>query len=365
MDALNQLPEKTVTRIDVLDGWRALSVALVIVAHLTKTSTLSSYFAATTPEWDWAYLGRLLGSFGETGVCIFFALSGYVICRGLNTESEKLGRVSVKAFYVRRMFRILPPLWVYLFTIVFLGQVGVLQEVGGIVKAFLFLRNSPNGGSLITAHTWSLSYEEQFYLFFPALFVFMHKKYRTWAFTFLAMGFVTLGLTLNFLKLGEWAGFGYYFAYLIAGAAFSGIEKHISGRQAEILSIFHLPMIIGVFTIWLIPPSQTGTILRAIIGTPLLVVAICGSPLWSSPATRILENSKIASIGRISYGIYLWQQLFTAPYPGAGWLFYGCGILLTLLISYGSYRILEQPLMRIGSRISNNLRQAGLANRTA
>jgi peptidoglycan/LPS O-acetylase OafA/YrhL len=94
-------------RIQHIDAWRFIAVSLVILGHFLVYGNFS--FLVTT----YPFLRRL-GPFGELGVLIFFFISGFVICIGLTEERAVTLRVSLKAFYVRRALRIMPPLYFYL-----------------------------------------------------------------------------------------------------------------------------------------------------------------------------------------------------------------------------------------------------------
>jgi peptidoglycan/LPS O-acetylase OafA/YrhL len=80
-----------------LDGWRAIAVLCVILFH----DSLHSYGVLSTA---WFH------EHGSFGVDIFFGISGLLICSRLLEEEDKYGRISLRRFYVRRAFRILPPL---------------------------------------------------------------------------------------------------------------------------------------------------------------------------------------------------------------------------------------------------------------
>ena len=105
-----------------LDGIRALSILIVFLSH--------------------AGLSHIVP--GTFGVTVFFFLSGYLITTLLRREYEKHGRICFGFFYMRRAFRILPPLYLILATTVLLAVVGVLP--GGVTKwngvlARVFLAN--------------------------------------------------------------------------------------------------------------------------------------------------------------------------------------------------------------------------------
>jgi peptidoglycan/LPS O-acetylase OafA/YrhL len=109
------------------------------------------------------------------GVAFFFVISGFVICSGLTREFEIRGRVSIGSFYVRRCFRILPPL------ILFLISVWALKIVPprSTGNAALFLCNLAPC-DLKIAHTWSLAYEEQFYILFPIALILLLTCQQRW-----------------------------------------------------------------------------------------------------------------------------------------------------------------------------------------
>ena len=98
-------------RIKELDGWRAISVLLVIAHHIGAYQ----YAALVVHPHHRIYL--LLSRCGPRGVKVFFEISGFVICRLLILEERRCAAVSLRGFYLRRVFRILPPYCLYLATI--------------------------------------------------------------------------------------------------------------------------------------------------------------------------------------------------------------------------------------------------------
>ena len=159
--------QKPNERLKELDGWRAVSVLLVILHHLGAYQLAN----LVSPH---VRLTAILEDCGPLGVKVFFVISGFVICRLLILEESRYGAVSLKTFYVRRVFRILPPFFLYVGVISLLLSVRLLNDSwSGICNGALFLYDfvPAERGSWFIGHTWSLAVEEQFYLVFPALWV--------------------------------------------------------------------------------------------------------------------------------------------------------------------------------------------------
>ena len=142
-----------------LDGWRAVSIALVLLAHSTFTTSfptalnplIVNYFAA-----------------GSLGVHFFFVISGFLITWLLLQEQAKHGTISLKHFYLRRALRILPVYFFYLLVLGFLTRYA--QPPSAWLANVTFTTNLfPYPGA--TEHFWSLGVEEQFYLLWPGLLI--------------------------------------------------------------------------------------------------------------------------------------------------------------------------------------------------
>src|SRR5260370_1853990 len=152
-------------RIPSLDGLRAIAILLVIVLHIIQRNLTS------IGNLKFGVALVLLAS-GD-GVGIFFVLSGFLITGLLLKEYDATGRINLYNFYLRRTFRILPPLYTYLvFVIIFCAVVGYplhARTIDG--SALFFLNYFPGDGQWFTEHTWSLCIEEQFYLLWPILLI--------------------------------------------------------------------------------------------------------------------------------------------------------------------------------------------------
>lgn len=144
-----------------LDGLRALSILLVIVLHTLLRHSLYKFIPFPL---------RLLGN-GALGVFIFFVISGYLITTLLLREQQATSAISLRSFYLRRAFRILPPLYAYLLFLAILGVTGHLpgMNLRELLTALTLTRNyAHNVGLWAMEHLWSLCIEEQFYLLWPS-----------------------------------------------------------------------------------------------------------------------------------------------------------------------------------------------------
>ena len=125
------------------------------------------------------FLLHYLGSFSLVGVDLFFAISGFIITLKLSSDSNQMTlRNLVIRFYISRLFQILPLFYIVLFVIIcisflFSGNISKSE----IVSSFFFFRNYLTGStSWYTAHFWSLSVEEHFYIVYPIFFIFFARK---------------------------------------------------------------------------------------------------------------------------------------------------------------------------------------------
>src|ERR1700722_6925634 len=145
--------------IPTLDGWRALAILLVIAHHAGTAFYGEKEYYASSPT-----------RFGIWGVPVFFGLSGLLITKLLLEEFDRTGAISLKGFYIRRSFRILPPVFMYIMTV---AALGLLVSKTELASSFFFFRNYLPGslGGIYTNHLWSLAVEEHFYLVWPGLLV--------------------------------------------------------------------------------------------------------------------------------------------------------------------------------------------------
>jgi peptidoglycan/LPS O-acetylase OafA/YrhL len=285
------------------DVFRGIGILFVIAAH---TPVQSSLLDAIRP-------------IGALGVHMFFALSGFLITFRLLEEFEQTNGIGLPAFYRRRARRILPPALIYLVLLTLLGpglhvfQTG-LQELSA---SLLFYRNvyqPPMPAAWYTAHFWTLSLEEQFYLFWPSVLVLAGPKRRT-----------TVGLTLGMIlscvlwrihvqKIDPMANIyrpDLLADHLLWGCLFGLGWRSLEARLSRGVRMWTGLAGIGVATLliyWQPPYWQPLFALCVAMGFILSADAAQG---WAKHLTAF------QTLGKASYDCYIWQSLFL-PLPLLG-----------------------------------------------
>ncbi|AZA84440.1 acyltransferase [Chryseobacterium lactis] len=146
-----------------LDHLRAAAIMLVLLYH---------YRAFKHPDWI-----DSVGRFGWTGVDLFFVLSGFLISNQLFKELKNREAISLKTFYIKRFFRIIPP---YAFTLFLYFTFPFFREREALPSVWKFVTFTQNYGLNVIdrgtfSHAWSLCIEEQFYLFLPLLLLILMR----------------------------------------------------------------------------------------------------------------------------------------------------------------------------------------------
>jgi len=338
------------SRIAPLDGWRTVSVVLVIFSHLMTKSSI----AINVPgEFGRAVIMPILNECGSLGVSIFFVISGYVITSGLIREDGRNGRISLLSFYLRRGFRILPPLMMYVIAILALAHARIIpSESAEVVKALSFTCNLTDCGGWFGGHTWSLAYEEQFYLVIPLLFLLCWK---TNSLLFFVLPAVLGVITLCAYPFNEHvADFFGHFVAIATGVAWATREilvLDICRRFHKYTAVLAPIMLIAAMRLSNTRYSQVS----ACISPTIIAFILVRSTFIDTSIANKLSTSWITYAGRISYSIYLWQQLTTFAFPGARFSFYFISTIICLLWAAASYKFVEAPLIKISHSISRRV----------
>jgi peptidoglycan/LPS O-acetylase OafA/YrhL len=355
-------------RSGLIDGWRGLSVSLVIIGHLVTfripmPSQRPLHELGLSLDLIGGLAVRLLSPIGGLGVQVFFVISGFLITTLLLKEEQTYNNISVSAFYVRRICRILPAFMLYMLGVFALRAGDLIQvENEAFARSTAFLCNvSEFKCSWWLAHTWSLSVEEQFYLAWPLLFVLL-RAIRVHALITIFLFFVVGSLFYSQL-IG--------FAHITLGAL-TAASLQIQNIFARYATARLVKMSVTTLLLMpLLPPSFVllNNLTHAV--TPFLTaVAFFGTISRTGPLLPVIENRLVQNIGLASYSVYLWQQLGTAPeiwngmVTGAATLYahYSVAAYLFILPAIISFLVIERPFISLGKLISNKL--AATADRT-
>ena len=296
-------------RIPSLDGLRAVAILLVIKAHLT-----GGFYSV--PIWG---TGRfpLRFTLGNLGVRIFFVISGFLITTLLLREIQETGRISLKQFYVRRALRILPASYAFLLCLSIAVAVGILAIPKVSFLASLFYFRNYIGNDWYTGHLWSLWVEEQFYLIWPAIMVFLGSRGA------LIAAFCTLPLADFMRTFRPETGFETNMDGLACGcilACLWGALGRSDRWQSFLRSSFFWVIPIAVLA------SNKLQFLGGIwlaVGTGIVNLLIAVSierfvRYHQGVAGRLLNLRAVAFVGTLSYSLYLWQQPWIVSMGGHG-----------------------------------------------
>lgn len=346
-----QNTEQPNQRINYIDTWRFLAVLMVIQAHVIMFSGVE--IPALLP-YELA-LDRL----SELGVLIFFCISGYVICAGLVKERATTGWICLSAFYLRRCLRIMPPLWLYLATLMLLQNLQLIKITGvQAATSLLFLCNMPlpQQCSWYAGHTWTLAYEEQFYLLFPCLFIgwLVRNPFKRLVLVLASLGMGSVLLRAQGMLL--LADFMMYFSFMLAGCC-AALLPPASLQRYRNQPLLRWLVVIGVLLLGVCYlPVAWEKYCKTLCYPILIVYMILGTPMQLKPIAQFFNNTYTCYLGRISYTLYLWQELATAYYYPASLSKTLSLLLLVLVYALWSFHYVELPLMAKAAHWSKQLK---------
>ncbi len=295
-----------------LDGLRTVSIGLVLFAHLSDTYPFPKFIKS------------IITQTGLLGVQIFFVISGFLITSLLLKEQHRTGTISLTHFYLRRAFRILPLVFLYLTVLAAMNVIFRLQvPLRCFAGAALFLANiSYFKGSWYTAHFWSLSVEEQYYILFPFLLKkFTKNIHFIILFLLLLITFIKEAAYLQIpllpaSKLADTIAFllfqseGVLIGSLLAILWFrKRLPIGFIKKYSRILLVFLPVAILSVYTN-LIRMQSFNSILASLC---IALFVMCVLLQTRGFLFVFLNHKIIVLIGRMSFSIYIWQQMFTSP----------------------------------------------------
>lgn len=363
MQVMDAKPQSA--RLPSLDGWRALSILLVLGGHSTYTAGFPDELRT---GFLWVFDGAL-------GVRFFFCISGFLITFLMLQEVERTGRMSLRDFYIRRTLRILPVYFLFLAVLFGLQCLTPLKLSFSQWVTSLTFTVDFGEGQWVNGHLWSLAVEEQFYLLWPVLFVACGLASR-WRRAMLALALpILLAPVLRIVGYLHWVPPAWQwvvnpYSFLLhcdalglgCGAAFA-LQKHAAWTRALLctrpglvcaaaLGCITVPSILsrlflaGFLTVPFTPSCQALGFVTLMLQSVLL-------PHWG--AFRLLNSAAAGHLGVLSYSLYIWQQPFCASPATFGldqpwWLSFPGWLVSTLTVAALSYYAFERPFLGLRAR---------------
>jgi len=345
-----------------IDGLRALAVLAVIFYHFEISFFNKNFFSG-----------------GYLGVDIFFVISGYLITSILTREYETTKSISIFNFYERRIRRIIPLLFTVIlastpFAWFYLMPSSLVDFSKSALSSIVFSSNfyfhfSENAyfnfnDSNPLLHTWSLSVEEQFYIFFPFFILFVIKFFKNSLLKIFIIIIILNLLVVNFagnlslsypfieekFSIQKPSFFGSFYIFtsrlweLLMGACLVFFEKNSKLQKLKVYNI--LPKIGLVIILVSILLFNESTFHPSFL-TLIPVLGICLIIFFSNKKeyiTKILSSKILVNLGLISYSLYLWHYPFlifkknTTDNENNLLIFF-----LIFIISLLSYKFIEKP----------------------
>lgn len=272
----------------VLDGWRGISILLVLACHLLPLGPKSL---------------DLNSMAGPMGMALFFTLSGFLITRFLLTHS------SISDFLIRRFLRIIPLAWIAIALALWMGNL----PIESYLPNFLFYANlPPQHVPLVASHLWSLGVEMQFYVGIALLVGIFGKR------GLYLVPLLCLAVTIHRVFAGAytdivtWRRGDEILAGSMLALAFEGKFGPRPNRWLASLNAYALLLLLAVCSH---PAGAFMNYLR-----PYVAALLVGTTLFSAPTQlgRALKSRFLAYIATISYALYVIHPFFTHT-----WLFTG------------------------------------------
>lgn len=363
-------PPGAVTVIPALDGLRAVAAVMVVLTH---AAYLTGFGVSG------GLVGRLW-SRGDFGVGIFFALSGFLLHRGL--IARRLDREEIAGFFLRRAARVFPAYWVALAAVVIFANPPARDWAFHAAGLQIYVSDAWISSF---GQSWSLATEISFYALLPLAVIALKPLRRRRP----GLPLVVLSVAAIILTLASGFGAGEVFgrdilfhlwlharapeflvgmicaeALSVPGHPIARLLRRWGSDVALCLAIgggaFLLATtpIAGALT--LEAATSTQIIVRTALGTTVALALLL--PLTQGSATpysAALARPTMRWLGVVSYGVFLWHlPVFTALYAVSGLSAFSgglapllaTGVPITLLLSYLSHRFVEVPSSRLAGR---------------
>ncbi len=345
-----------------LNGLRAISIIFVIIHHLSIKNQIFHGIA----EFKWLSPITSFLSDGHLGVNVFFVISGFLITSLLLKEEMQWKTISLKNFYIRRTLRIFPAYYFLLLVYFILQLFNFIHiEKSSWLTAITYTKYFNWYSDWVTAHAWSLSIEEHFYLFWPLLFksgvkirkwtpvilIILVPIIRTFAYFYPTVLFNDLSIFTRIDAIAMGCLFALYK---------KDILKIITPHWSKVFiisflilfSLRYFPLIADKihlgFSFIFTPLGLThGTIANLLISLIMMYSIFGPQKAWF----KMLNLPVLNYIGLLSYSLYLWQQIFISG--SKYWITkFPQNLIFLFLMAMFSYYLIEKPFLKLKKKFS-------------
>jgi peptidoglycan/LPS O-acetylase OafA/YrhL len=345
--------KKNSLHVPSLDGVRAIAALMVMFFHFFQ-----NFYATNSVT---AFL-KTISAFGQTGVSLFFVLSGFLITRIL--IREKNSEHFFLNFYFRRSLRIFPLYYFYLILVFFIIPIINHTDVPEFSKQiyhwvyFQDFAITFKWDYMGPLHFWSLAVEEHFYLFFPLLVYYLKQNQLVYAIFAILISSIVVRYFLN--RSGYEV---FYFTFsrmdeLALGAILAVLELKNKLTQQMAYRFLYLFIAIALPTLclWYVFSKDANASLQVVKYVLLSLCYFCMLGFIISAADtnfikRALIGKPLVYIGKISYGLYVYHGLcfyyFKELYDGNNsWILFFGSFLLAIGVSSFSFYVFESQFFR-------------------
>jgi peptidoglycan/LPS O-acetylase OafA/YrhL len=337
-------------RIPSLDGFRAISILLVLIAH----SRLSVGF----PEQFYDFARH-----GAVGVTVFFVISGFLITNLLFNEETRSTKISIRGFYIRRAFRIIPVFFLYIVFVLIWQNFEVLNIKSiNIIHALTFTENFDKSPNWFLGHFWTLSIEEQFYLFWPLTFVFFRNRLKLIVTSLIIYSCLVRALVykipqIDLITLHPFFEKADAIFVGVLGAIYLKENPNILNHRAFRSYLLKTCALILIITLVYAQGYGKLAIISLPAGNLIISVAILFLLFAyiipsKSLVFKFLNHKYIIHIGVLSYSLYIWQQVLFVGDGRFAWKSFPVNWLVIYVVALLSYYLWEKPFIKFGRYVS-------------
>lgn len=358
-----------------LDGYRAMAILVVMLVHVRHSPGYPAWMSPMDP-------------FIRGGVTAFMVLSGYLITRSLLRSEIRSGSLGIGSFLAKQAVRFYVPV---------LGYLAVVGAIWGRQPGFdwagalrvLWMDPWTGAGPQVTFHLYSLAAQMQFCLAWPLILRWLPRTRRFWPVSALTLAAVTWRWVGSHLTVQPGEAFprtDFVYGGLLVGAwwAVAAVEGHLDWiariPRRQVIPLVGLAVLVLAFTrspsafVGLMSPTlrELAAPWREVAVLALVIRLLAGlqARLAMGCLVFLLHNHRpmrlaralawpgIAWLGRISFSVYLWQNVFCFGLTGTPFDRFPLNLLASVACGAMAYAAIERPSLHWRERVKRLLQPA-------